>query len=84
MPLSPQDRALIEAIRLCGPRTADYLELIGITSFDVLAEADAATLRLAVNAHLGRPHINAMGQRAFQNAIDAARAARAERRNGPA
>jgi predicted RecB family nuclease len=76
MPLSHEDRARIEAVHLCGPRTADYLEQIGIESFDALADADAATLRLAVNAYLGRPHINAMGMRAFQNAIDTARAAR--------
>jgi hypothetical protein len=76
MPLSPQDRARIEAVHLCGPKTADYLEMIGVDSFDMLADADAAVLRLAVNAHLGRPHINEMGRRAFQNLIDAAKAAR--------
>jgi hypothetical protein len=76
LPLSREDRARIEAVHLCGPKTADYLEMIGIASFDSLADADAAVLRLAVNAHLGRPHINAMGERAFRNAIEAARAAR--------
>jgi hypothetical protein len=76
MPLSPEDRARIEAVRLSGPKTADYLEMIGIASFDALADADARQLRLAVNAALGRPHINAMGIRAFQNIIDAAREAR--------
>lgn len=74
MPLSPEDRARIMAVPLCGPKTADYLELIGIASFADLAECDARELRLAVNARLGRPHINAMGVRAFQNAIDAAKA----------
>jgi hypothetical protein len=84
MPLSPEDRARIESVYLCGPKTAGYLELIGIKSFDALADSDAVTLRLAVNAHLGSPHINAMGERAFQNAIDAARAARARRSAGQA
>jgi len=74
MALSREDRARIEAVHLCGPKTADYLEMIGVQSFDALA--DAAMLRLAVNAHLGRPHINDMGRRAFQNLVDAARAAR--------
>lgn len=73
MPISPEDRAKIEAVYLCGPRTADFLEMIGIKSFAALADADAHDLRLAVNAHLGRPFINAMGVRAFQNAIDAAK-----------
>lgn len=76
MPFSPQDRAKIEAVHLCGPKTADYLEAIGIRSFDALADAGAQHLRLKVNATLGRPHINALGVRALQNAIDAARAAR--------
>lgn len=83
MPLSPDDRAKIEAVPLCGPKTADYLELIGIATFDALADADAHELRLRVNAHLGRPHINAMGVRAFRNAIDAARAARRARSAAP-
>lgn len=79
MPLCPKDRARIEAVHLCGPRTADYLEMIGITSFDELADADAHELRIRVNAHLGRPHINAMGVRAFENAIAAAIADRRKR-----
>lgn len=74
--LSKAEREKIEAVPLCGPRTADYLEMIGIESFDALADADAGALRVAVNVALGRPLINAMGVRAFQNAIDAARAAR--------
>ncbi|MFA5951034.1 MAG: hypothetical protein WC807_12205 [Hyphomicrobium sp.] len=76
MALPKPERAKIEAVPLCGPRTADFLELIGVHSFDALADADAAALRIAVNATLGRPLINAMGERAFQNAIDAARSAR--------
>lgn len=73
MPLSAEDRAKIEAVHMCGPRTADFLEMIGVKSFDALADADAQELRLAVNAYLGKPFINAMGVRAFQNAIDAAK-----------
>jgi hypothetical protein len=68
-----QDRSRLS---LCGPKTADYLEQVGIDSFDALADADAELLRDAVNLSLGRPHINAMGVRAFQNAIDAAKAVR--------
>ena len=71
----PDARRRIEAVPLCGPKTADYLELIGIETFAELAAADARDLRLRVNAALGRPHINAMGVRAFENLIAAARAA---------
>lgn len=78
MALGPEDRALLEAVPLCGPKMADYLGLAGVARFDDLADMDAATLRLAINAALGRPHINAMGVRAIQNAIEAARARRAE------
>lgn len=80
MPLPAEDRARIEAVPLCGPRMADYLEMIGIASFDELADADAHELRIRVNPHLGRPHINAMGVRAFANAIAAAIADRSKRR----
>lgn len=73
MSLPPDDRAKIEAIRLCGPRMADYVELVGIDSFDALADADANDLCLAINAALGRPLINAMGVRALKNAIDVAK-----------
>lgn len=79
MLLSKGERAKIEAVPLCGPRTADFLEMIGIETFDELADAKAGALRLAVNVALGRPLINAMGERAFQNAIDAARSARCPR-----
>ena len=79
MALPPEDRSLIEAVPLCGPKMADYLALAGVVRFDDLADLDAATLRLAINAALGRPHINALGVRAIQNAIDAARVRRAGR-----
>jgi hypothetical protein len=38
MALSAEDRALIEAVPLCGPKTADYLGLAGVTRFDDLAD----------------------------------------------
>lgn len=75
--MTPEDRKRIMDVPLCGPRAADFLEMIGITSFDALADADARELKIRVNLHLGRPFINAMGVRAFQNAIDGAKAARA-------
>jgi hypothetical protein len=81
MPLPPAERKKIEAVHLCGPRTADFLDMIGIESFDALADTDAHELRLAVNAKLGRPFINMMGVRAFQNAINAAKQARSQRRH---
>lgn len=71
--LDPKARKSIEAVRLCGPKTADYLEMIGIESFEELAHADSRDLKLRINAHLGRPHINEMGVRAFENLIAAAR-----------
>jgi hypothetical protein len=74
MPIGAQDRALMEAVPLMGPRMVDYLELIGIERFADLAGADAHELRLRINARLGRPHINAMGVRALANLIDAAKA----------
>lgn len=75
--LDPECRRKIEAVPLCGPKTADYLEMIGITSFEQLADADARELRLRINAHLGRPHINEMGVRALANLIAAAKRQRA-------
>jgi predicted flap endonuclease-1-like 5' DNA nuclease len=71
--LDPVSRRKIEAVPLCGPKTADYLELIGVTSFEELANADARELRLRINAYLGRPHINEMGVRALANLIAAAK-----------
>lgn len=72
MSLSPGDRAKIEAVHLCGPKTADYLEMIGIFTFAELANADAHELKVRINPYLGRLHINAMGVRAFENLIRAA------------
>ena len=62
----------IEKVYLCGPKTADYLEMIGIKTFEELASADARDLKLRINARLGRPHINEMGVRALENLIAAA------------
>ena len=63
----------MQALPLMGPRMVDYLEMIGIGSFAELATADAFTLRMRINSHLGRPHINAMGEKALANLIEAAR-----------
>jgi predicted RecB family nuclease len=71
--LDPVSRRKIEAVPLCGPKTADYLEMIGIESFEELAQADPRELKLRINAHLGRPHINEMGVRALTNLVAAAR-----------
>ena len=73
MPLDPDSRRRIEAVPLCGPRTADHLDLIGIETFAELGDADPRDLRLRINAALGKPHINAMGVRALGNLVAAAR-----------
>lgn len=73
MPLSADDRRAMEAVALMGPRMVDYLEMVGVETFAELAFADAHELRLRINAHLGRPHINAMGVRALANLIESAR-----------
>lgn len=88
MSLPARDRAIVEAAYLCGPKSADFIELAGIDSLDALADADPHVLRLEVNARLGRPHINAMGVRAFASAIEAAKHAlerrgSADREDGP-
>lgn len=70
--LSPADRKKIESVTSCGPKTADYLELIGIHSFSELAYADAVELQRRINLALGKPHINAAGVKAFENLIAAA------------
>lgn len=71
--MDPRSRRKIEAVYLCGPKTADYLEMVGVRTFEELADADARDLKLRINAHLGRPHINEMGVRALENLIAAAR-----------
>lgn len=76
MGLGEEDRRKIQSVRLCGPKTVEFLDRVGIGSFAELADADARELRLRINAYLGRPHINEMGVRALQNLIDAAKAER--------
>lgn len=49
MSLPKSARAKIEAAPRYGARTADFLEIVGIETFNSLADA-AATLRLAVDA----------------------------------
>ena len=73
MPISAADRKAMQAVPLMGSRMVDYLEMIGTGSFAELATAEAITLRMRINTHLGRPHINAMGERALANLIEAAK-----------
>jgi nucleotidyltransferase/DNA polymerase involved in DNA repair len=70
--LAESERKKIQSVDSCGPRTADYLELIGIKTLVELAHADPYDLQRRINAALGRPHINAAGIKAFENLILAA------------
>lgn len=66
-------RALLGAHQM-GPKMVEYLELIGVATLQALAKRNPAQLRHAINAHLGRPHINAMGEYALEQAVAAAKA----------
>lgn len=73
-PFPETERALLLAVHNAGPRTVGYLEQIGISSLAELARQDAAILRLRINAMLGRPQINTLGQSVLAALIAAARA----------
>ena len=70
---SPQQRAVLLRAWQMGPKMIAYLEAVGVTTLSELAQQDPGALRVAINAHLGRPHINAMGERALANAVACAR-----------
>ena len=55
MPLPPDDRRRMRAVRLCGPRVISRLEAAGVTSFAELADADPDELVFRVNLAAGRP-----------------------------
>ena len=57
------------AVPLFGPRMIEYLELLGISTLDELAEQSAEELQARINEKLGFRHINRMGVRALENAI---------------
>ena len=64
----PEKKELL-TVPLFGPRMIEYLELVGISTLDELAEQSAEELRLRINEKLGFRHINRMGVKALENAI---------------
>ena len=76
MPLPPDDRRRMRAVRLCGPRVISRLEAAGVTSFAELADADPDELVFRVNLAAGRPIWHPpMATRAMANLVEAAREA---------
>ena len=74
-PRFPDDaRQVLVAIPQVGPTMVGYVEAIGLYDMESLARADAALLRLRINAYLGEPRLNTMGQDALSAMIAAARA----------
>jgi hypothetical protein len=71
---SETERALLLGVQNAGPKMVGFLELAGVSSLSELARADAALLRIRINAHLGHPHLNTMGQDVLSAMIAAARA----------
>ena len=56
-------------VPLFGPRMIEYLELVGISALDELAEQSPEELQARINQKLGFRHINRMGLKALDNAI---------------
>lgn len=73
MAFSPDERQVLLMAHSIGPKMVEYIELAGVSTLEDLARADARDLALEINARLGRPHINAMGIAALENAIAVAR-----------
>ena len=61
-------RKMLQAVSI-GPKMIGYLEEAGIEKLADLRGMDAHVLALAINAALGRRHINANGVRALENLI---------------
>jgi hypothetical protein len=57
-----------------GPAMVGFVELTGIHGMADLARADAAIMRLRINAHLGEPRVNTMGEDSLKAMIATARA----------
>ncbi|HHI88349.1 MAG TPA: hypothetical protein ENK01_00215 [Hellea balneolensis] len=73
MPLSTAEKDKILAVYNAGPKMLAYLESIGIESLAELAQHDASQLRFMINAELGKPHINALGERVLADIVRMAR-----------
>lgn len=61
-------RKMLQAASI-GPKMIGYLEEAGVEKLADLRGMDAHVLALAINAALGRRHINANGVRALENLI---------------
>ena len=83
MTFAPEERQILLTAYSMGPKMVDYLERAGIDLLSDLACSDARKLALRINAMLGRPHINAAGVAALENAIAVARRHTEEPGSGP-
>ena len=70
----PEEREVLLRAHQVGPKMIAHLEAIGVRRLSDLARRDPAELRWAINAELGRPLINRMGEYALARAVEAARA----------
>ena len=73
MAFAPEERKILLTAYSMGPKMVEYLEKVGIDALCEFARSDARELVLRTNAMLGRPHINAAGVAALENAIAVAR-----------
>ena len=68
-----REREALLGIDNVGPAMVGFVEMLGIHGMSDLARADAAILRMRINAHLGEPRLNTMGEDALKAMIATAR-----------
>lgn len=75
MPFSPEERAALAATPLVGKKTIAYLEAIGMDSFAVLREQDAAFVCSLIAHESGLPGwaTHGMALRCVEGAIETAK-----------
>ncbi|MAJ63261.1 MAG: hypothetical protein CL558_08225 [Alphaproteobacteria bacterium] len=72
-PFPEREREALLGIDNVGPAMVGFVEMLGIHGMSDLARADAAILRMRINAHLGEPRLNTMGEDALKAMIATAR-----------